>query len=444
MSHDLIDTLGQAALDGRLGLVIGTGFSKALTEGQKVRAPGWRELLEQIAQAGNIEVAHEVGQSFPQIASAIAAAYTAKHPSLSGDDPRASEGATSGAAWLKLSVAQRSALMIPGPRRQRYREALRTIRPAWVVTTNYDLCIEEVAPEATIVPPGQPFVSNRRHTPVFHLHGHRLDPASLVITEEDYARVTRRLAQTLARPAFMLPECVTLMLGYGLRDPHVQSVLEWSRGARGSRQPVIQAVYNQLPTSRTYKGSFGQELIEVADIATLLENIAHRARELSVARDQKLDEARRFLGTSGVLDGASIRPLASLPSAERRLVFDTFKELVKVEGNTAVLSLLADSFIGVWSTAKELNQFSQYRDLLEMIFDGLAVWRGSDCEPALFSFLASWFCQAAPYVGRGLGQSFAAHALWEEKKHELGGALRKELLEHAEAHSMSAAVKLVG
>src|SRR5687767_10255520 len=120
MSHDLIDTLGQAALDGRLGLLVGTGFSKALTEGQKVRAPGWRELLEQIAGAGNIEVAHEVGQSFPQIASAIAAAYTAKHPSLSGDDARASEGATAGAAWLKLAVAQRSALMIPGPRRQRY------------------------------------------------------------------------------------------------------------------------------------------------------------------------------------------------------------------------------------------------------------------------------------------------------------------------------------
>lgn len=443
MSHDLIDTLAKAALDGKLGLVIGTGFAKTLTEGQKVRAPGWRELLEQIAGAGNIEVAHEVGQSFPQIASAIAAAYTAKHPSLSGDDARASEGATSGAAWLKLCVAQRAALMIPSPRRQRYREALRTIRPTWVVTTNYDLCIEQVVPEAAIVPPGQAFLHDGRRTPVFHLHGHRLDPASLVITEEDYVRVQRKLAQALLRPAFMLPECVTLVLGYGLKDPHVQSVLEWSRGGRELKQPVIQAVHNQLPTSRTYKGSFGQEVIEVADIANLLETIAQRTHELAARREHRLAEARHFLGTSGVLEGASPPPLASLPSAERRRVFELLKESAAIDGNTAVLSLLSESFVTVWSTAKELNQFSQYRDLLEMLFDAFSVWRSADSEAGIYGFLLSWFCQVAPYVGRGLGQSFAAHALWEEKKHELGSALRQDLSAHAQAHALLPVGKLL-
>lgn len=444
MAQELIDSLAQAALDGRLGLLIGTGFSKALTDGQKTRAPSWRELLEQVASNAGIEITHEVGQSFPQIASTLANAWSARYPALNHQDNLTADACSPGVMWLKLSVASRCAYLVPGPRRQRYRDVLRALKPAWVVTTNYDLCIEEVLPEATLVPPNGAFFPSRRHVPVFHLHGHRLDPASIVITEEDHVRAARLAATNAVRPSALLSECTTLVLGYGLRDPNVLAAMHWSRGARDVRsRAVVQAVFNPLPSGRSYKGGFGQDVLEVSDIGQLLETIAHRMRELSTRREIRLVEARNWLLAASATDASGRPQLAALSSADRRAVFLALQDLSQTEGNTDVLNLLSQSFVHLWTQAREHHHYAHYRDLLEMIVDGFSVWHTPEQDAGLFSFLSSWLCQVAPYVGRGLGQSFAAYALWEEKKHELPSLVRTEVLAVAQAHSMACAVKML-
>jgi hypothetical protein len=175
--EQLLDIIGNSSLSGYLGLFVGTGFSKAATAGS---APNFYELIQSLAQRIGLSVDIDSDPSYqhkslPQVASSLV-----KELALNTTPPeRAAERLREEVAFIcNLS----SDPLISG----RLSGALQRLRPGWVITTNYDLILEMLLEEAVSVLPNQPLVARPDRVPIYHLHGHRLNPSSIKITEEDY------------------------------------------------------------------------------------------------------------------------------------------------------------------------------------------------------------------------------------------------------------------
>ena len=127
-----------------------------------------------------------------------------------------------------------------------------------MITTNYDLILEHLLNDATTVMPNQPLVPNAEHVPIYHLHGHRLEPSSIKITEEDYVGLLAPLDYQKMKLPLLLLESTTLMLGYARGDINVRAAIEWSESFKGSdrlrlcsEQGVVIQCFTSPKTRRT-------------------------------------------------------------------------------------------------------------------------------------------------------------------------------------------------
>jgi hypothetical protein len=154
--------------------------------------------------------------------------------------------------------------------------AVRIVDPAWVITTNYDLCFERLLTHSNTLLPNAPMPPSRRVTPVFHMHGHVLAPESIVITEADYVSAIRPFGYRQAKLATLFSESTTLILGYALSDMNVRSALDLSRSfGMLHRKPMIQIQWvPSSPNDAPYTSPIGTEVLEATDIASLLDEVA--------------------------------------------------------------------------------------------------------------------------------------------------------------------------
>src|SRR5262249_26101486 len=131
---------------------------------------------------------------------------------------------------LKTEVAALTSFYPPSPARARFARYLEALAPAWIITTNYDLVIENVLSGRSMsLGPNDPISCPKGIIPVFHLHGARGNPHELILAEEDYVALFRPTEYRQMKLALTLKESTTLLLGYGLGDVNVLTALDWSR-----------------------------------------------------------------------------------------------------------------------------------------------------------------------------------------------------------------------
>ena len=105
-------------------------------------------------------------------------------------------------------------------------EALRSMNPHAIVTTNYDELVEQIFPEysriigQTIL--RQPYLAVGE---VFKIHGCVSVPASLVLTKEDYEEFESDKKYLSAKLLTYFAEHPLLFIGYSATDPNIKSVL---------------------------------------------------------------------------------------------------------------------------------------------------------------------------------------------------------------------------
>jgi hypothetical protein len=152
--EEVTTLLANAAAAGQLGLFVGSGFSIALTSGQQDCAPTWRTLLEMAAKDLQISMPepNEIyGRSFPQIASHLVDLMVESQSASKRDGTPLMQSTIENrrALWqLKTTIAKLTHLQVDHERRKHWMATLEAVAPAWIVTTNYDLLLEDLIPNS--------------------------------------------------------------------------------------------------------------------------------------------------------------------------------------------------------------------------------------------------------------------------------------------------------
>lgn len=138
-----------------------------------------------------------------------------------------------------------------------------------IFTTNYDYLIERTysfrGKDLTVSVTAEEYLAHRHPTPSHHLikmHGSIDQPATVVLTREDYARARverRRIYQHLQLD---VEQCTYLFVGFSLTDPNVNILLDDARLETGGQLPpsfTVQGRYD--PATDIYYRSMGINVI---------------------------------------------------------------------------------------------------------------------------------------------------------------------------------------
>jgi hypothetical protein len=106
-------------------------------------------------------------------------------------------------------------------------EALAKIRPHAFITTNYDNMLETMFNGYESIVGKQVLKYNlNAYGEVYHIHGSVDDPKTIVINEEDYKEWHDESKYFAAKLLTYFAEHPVFIIGYGLGDPNVQTVLQ--------------------------------------------------------------------------------------------------------------------------------------------------------------------------------------------------------------------------
>jgi len=457
----VIDAIARSSLSGNLGLFVVTGFSIAATDGD---APTFLELLtklvEQLGLPSDIRTGEQYHfRSFPQIASALLREYAdayvveqraeSEHYEYSYSAVDESNSRDDAASIFREKIAQICNLVPIDYYQAGLSDGLKGVRPSWVITTNYDLILEHLLSDATTVLPNQPLVPNTDNVPIYHLHGHHLEPSSIKITEEDYIWLLAPLDYQKMKLPLLLLESTTLMLGYALGDINVRAAMEWSKSFKGSDRLrlsceqgiVIQALFKpEDPREEPYAGANGELVLEVPSLRSFLRQLAEKRTSMQEDRDRVREKFDRFLSNP---DNAE-----QLPSDRRKR--DQFLEMLKADmpllRTTAIVEFLSQTLSLVWEKASQPNAFEFYNIYMSLVLDVLIATKSASCPPALFCFLADALDRVGFRIDadKGLGSAFAATDTWIMRRKEIAPRVMAELRSYASAYKKRGLRRAIG
>ncbi len=428
--QQLLGSIAEASLNGNLGLFVGAGFSKGVLQyHQPVPALGWGELLESIC--GEFGLTYndfaKPGVSFPDVASAICDAFGKKQsPSLPMAEAQ---------LRFKEAVARHTTWYPSKEQRNHFGPILCNLAPNWIITTNYDLVIESLlVGKALTVGPGKALPSSRNLIPVYHLHGMKYAPQSIIITNEDYVSLFRPNEYRQAKLATVVKESTTLFLGYGLGDINVLTALDWCRNVYVGTAPTcstdfILALYSKSPAAQPYRNEHDILVIEMDDLATFMGEIKsawEAAKTIYSDQQLKLASLAQQLDTS---PAAMVDQFIDDP-AQRATVLSVLKKF-DVQLIASFMTFFAACLDETWKRSLPSGAFEGYNQQLILILDLLTTFEFQEMPPALFELLAVSLEKLGPYIGTSGGQSWAASNTWANRKRSIPTRTVEELRNHA-------------
>lgn len=438
---DVLKFLFESALYGNLGLFIGAGFSKAVVDTKrKSIALGWGELLSKASKQLRVPLRglKREGSGYPDLASRLCEAHATRTKGAPSTSLRK----------LKRIISSYTAWYPSEEKRAQFAGYLEELGPSWIITTNYDQVLESLLPGASFsLGPNDTFTSRKGLIPIFHLHGIRTHPESLVIAQEDYVALFRPNEYRQIRLAMALKESTTCLFGYGLGDVNVLTALDWSsRVYQGAPttfpREVLQIVRKgDKAKSEPYRLENGMVVVEVDEIAVFLDeyvNSIPRWKKQHSKLALKVSQVRRIFSNPKqqdvvmFLDDAAWRKqiLGSLHKFRIEFIrdFEAFLDRV-VDHNRALSS--------------KSGAFYEYARGLDMILDVLGTFAYNEFPPALLSAVVRALNRLANYIGQGLGNSYSASRLWEQRKTEISREMLEELRAIAACHNHHALTALL-
>lgn len=251
--------IAYAAASKRLCLFTGTGFSKALTQGN---APGWQELIEDVCDAhvGNSDLKESL---FPEVGSnplRLEEAAQIVGMKLAEQGKNIHDVIASKIAAIEVSG------QIPNI------DKFFSKRNFRIVTTNYDKLSEKLAgSDCQSLSPGMPVPKSSSRVKVFHVHGSVDYPPRVVVTADDYFNFMNSETYFSRKLSTVLHENTVVVLGYSLGDVNLKGILNEYGGFMKnhfvgssiffvSRSPVDQ------PIRDYYASCYGIRVIDNTDI----------------------------------------------------------------------------------------------------------------------------------------------------------------------------------
>jgi len=245
-------------------LFVGSGISSRYGGG-----PSWRDLLAQ-AISENPLIEDELpyllqqNETLPRVGSALVDPYHRFAWGVGREDfPSSLFSEDVGKdCYLKHRIAEIVSNRVPGvigeisPQLAREIASLQKIRPNSIITTNYDILIEEVFPEYTPII-GQRIIRapSMMIGEIFKIHGCVTEPADLVLTESDYLDWAEKKKYLSAKLLAFFLEHPVLIIGYAAHDENVIAVLRDIDEILSSEGELVENIFYVVHDSKINENS---------------------------------------------------------------------------------------------------------------------------------------------------------------------------------------------
>ncbi len=384
---EVFEKIADSSIFGNLGLFLGSGFSVAiLNSPTKKVALSWPELIYKCAQELKIDLKdiHKEGISYPEIATQICKKY-AEQKSFTYQKA---------VKIIKELIAALTSWYPEEFQRIEYENYLKAIDPSWIITTNYDLVIESILTgKAYSLAPSNQLIAPKDFIPVYHLHGIRTTPSSIIFTNEDYIALFRPNQYRQQKLILTIRESLTLLIGYNLADFNVLSAVDWSKNVFDDQKKndIIQFSYAINPKKEPYIDVNGMIILEFDSLPALLEELSvyiEEKRVLFIEKRAELKEVNQLLQNP------------THEAVEKFIQDDTFRnkiiDLLKENDNYLIsgfLVLFSKSMDESWKSSKR-----NYDGNLKILFALLENLSINSIPPALIESILYNFNRVAYYL----------------------------------------------
>lgn len=413
---DILEKICVASRIENLGFFIGSGFSKALMNESGSESPSWFELLKNLCFEYSIEeeIFNE-GYTYPLIASKIIEKLSEKY-NISSEDATKK---------IKNSIAKNVNKTPSEECIKKYSIYFKELNPQWIITTNYDSVIEKVVGiSAYPILPNYLFYNTKNILPIYHIHGSVLDPQSIVITNEDYAKTMRPSDYRHSRLPILLKENTVLMIGYAIGDLNVLSAIDYRNNVYGNissiDNSIIQLVYTTTPKDECYEdngiiiyefsdlSSFFTELIEFikkyrSKVGTITKQISKKQEEFVNSSN---DYILKFVNNDSDYRTSTISFINELDSSYCYLYVQYIPFLERV-------------FNMILAKSQILYNFEFYDYYIIVLLDLIENIKIENIPTVYVAFLVKKLDWISYYLGENPGQGHAAYRTWNKRKNSI-------------------------
>lgn len=421
---ELIEKLAECASQGRLALFLGTGFSKAVlgylpfvpghySADLAARVPSWIELLSRCRE--------ELKLPSKEYHKGLAIDCPAEASEIVAELAKTIERVNAKRVF-KATIAK-IVDFYPNPEQVcAYQGLLKKIRPAVILTTNYDNVIETVLHNeyfpfgAKDVVCGLP----AGMTAVYHLHGECGNPHEMVVTREDYVAALSPTSYRQKKLACIMREYAILYVGYSKCDINVLSAMDASDNTfldlqDRERVAQVQLVYDTNASDGVFEEKeLSRYSIHCNDTFAFLHRLADRCEKVFDERSNRIVSRREQYDK---LLNLSVDESVRVVKERREGVANVIKGLAAEIAGGGIDSCSAKSMLIVLvqklfeasrgESHKECN-FDAYDDCLFILIELLVNMDVLGTQSFFFDFAVNKLEDIARYVGTGSGQSWAA------------------------------------
>lgn len=429
--------LAQASLYGNLGLFVGSGLSKALTENTRYKAPNFKELLDNVRQELAIDdvcfdnTDYIRGKSFPKIAQEIIEFHAEKKDITF----------TEALKEVKSLISKKCDFTPDKILSDKFRDHFNIIKPYWAITTNYDFILEDLIENSISLLPTQVLNVRNDFTPIYHLHGHRRDPNSIIITESDYVSILESSEYRQNRLSILLAESTTLMLGYSLGDLNVITAMNWVNKVKNEeikklefeeyQGKIIQIAFCKKPKSEPYIGKYGEIIIETSDVNDFLEEVC----KVIIKEKDTFEYNEQFI--KKCLSQEHDAHFFTKDKSMRNNLIQIIQNIPRCYTVGQLILFFKSALMPIWKQAREDDQFSYYNDFMSVLLDILINLPFDSIHPSLMRYLTEQLDLIAPFIdikSKSRGSAFEASETWKKRRSEIPLETRRDILNNAELY----------
>ena len=439
--EDIFATICKASRAETLGLFIGSGFNKALLQDKRQDGSyDWRGMLSEVC--GRIGVDAEIldrGMPYPQAATAICEEYALENDVTYRDAER----------MLKYIIADIVDVSPSTEMISKYEKFFEVLSPNWIVTTNYDQIIEKILHEKAFpINPRDSYFKTKDFIPVYHIHGSRSDPESIVITNEDYTHTLRTSDYRHARLPFLIKESTVLMIGYSLNDLNVLSAVDYCQNVYTNvslayEMPIIQLLYRENANSAVpYRDSNDIIIEEIGSLDDFLSELAKFAEKYKGNIDIQKQQVNELIAKFSGADEEFFERFTD--DEEERLAIIRQVRDIDYEFRyiySSYISFLNNVIGKLRNKAREPNAFDVYDQILNIILDLAENTQYSAAPVGYIDFLAAKFKSIAFFIGREKGKSWDALRTWKRRMDKIPGEFKREMRKRCKNDANSIAVE---
>lgn len=426
---------------GNLGMFIGAGFSKAITEGEIQPALNWIELIKSVSEQLGLEFPNEnelVGVSLPELSTKLCKQLS-KRDSISYYESK---------SIFKDKICESTNWLPSDENIETFRNIFNIIEPYWIITTNYDLILEAVLTgKCKSLSPLNYLSAPRGVVPIYHIHGTRLDSDSIIVTQDDYIPLFRPNEYRQAKLAMTIRESTTLVLGYSLGDVNVLSALDWSKNIYTVKNEypheIIQAIWTEEPRENPYRDENGNIIIEIDDLKEFLSELSEYLVQKKEEYKDKINELNELLGLLEIDN----EDLVDKFMKEEEFRIELLKLASEFEYNMiySYIEFLTRCIARVKQERYTYVDFAKCNKCLNILLDVVINYEYKKISPKLFKIVAEELNEVLYHVDiqepksylTANGYSWAATKTWHKRKADISNETLNQLYNYSIKNSLS-------